>query len=150
MAASPATPSQFARDCLVVMVLDPPLGLVPTPSQARALIVAASSLDTLEDAETAVLGRRSAFSTVQRSLGTLDQDERRLVGQRTNEVRDALRRAVASRRAALEAGRDAELLEADRIDGQAEYAARLVAEPGALPLRSLADHSPVNYLRAFI
>ncbi|MDM0017339.1 lipase family protein [Variovorax saccharolyticus] len=38
----------------------------------------------------------------------------------------------------------------DRIAGQAGYAARLVAEPGDLPLRSLADHSPVNYLRAFI
>src|SRR5690348_9805347 len=36
MAASPATPSQFARDCLVVMVLDPPLGLIPTLSQASA------------------------------------------------------------------------------------------------------------------
>lgn len=39
----------------------------------------------------------------------------------------------------------------DRIAGQAEHAARVIAGPGAglIPLRALTDHSPANYLRAF-
>jgi phenylalanyl-tRNA synthetase alpha chain len=80
------------------------------------LIEQATSLDALESAEVAMLGRKAAFSEVQRSLGGLAEDERRQVGQRTNEVRAALRRAIDRRRAQLEEERDAALLEADRID----------------------------------
>jgi phenylalanyl-tRNA synthetase alpha chain len=81
-----------------------------------ALIAAASSLRQLEEAETAVLGRKSPFSAVQRALGGLSEDDRRRIGQRTNEVRDALRNAVGARRVELERGHEAELLRADRGD----------------------------------
>ena len=39
----------------------------------------------------------------------------------------------------------------DRLTGQAAHAARVLAQPRAqaLPARALADHAPVNYLRAF-
>lgn len=39
----------------------------------------------------------------------------------------------------------------DRLAGQAEHTARVLAHPraDALALRALTDHSPVNYLRAF-
>ena len=79
-------------------------------------LVAAADLSALEAAETSVLGRRSRFQEVQRSLGALAPDDRKEVGRRTNEVRDALRAAVAERRAALEAAREDVLLEADAVD----------------------------------
>ena len=76
----------------------------------------ASTTEELERAEVAVLGRKAPFSQVQRSLGGLPEDARRRVGQRTNEVRQALQAALATRRAELEAERDRALLEAGRID----------------------------------
>ena len=79
-------------------------------------LAAAADLSALEAAETSVLGRRSRFQEVQRSLGALAPDDRKEVGRRTNEVRDALRAAVAERRAALEAAREDVLLEADAVD----------------------------------
>ncbi|HEV8420287.1 MAG TPA: phenylalanine--tRNA ligase subunit alpha [Actinomycetota bacterium] len=84
--------------------------------RGRSVLAAASNLQSLEEAEVALLGRKSSFSAVQRALGTLPEDDRRRVGQRTNEVREALRSAVAARRAELEAAREGQLLDADRID----------------------------------
>jgi len=81
-----------------------------------AEIGAAADLGALEAAETSLFGRKSAFQEVQGSLGTLGDDERREIGRRTNEVRDGLRAAIASRRETLEADRERALLEADRID----------------------------------
>jgi phenylalanyl-tRNA synthetase alpha chain len=79
-------------------------------------IRSAGSLEALEAAETSVLGRKAPFSTVQRSLGSLTEQDRRAVGQRTNEVRDTLRALVEERRRALERDRERALLEAERID----------------------------------
>jgi phenylalanyl-tRNA synthetase alpha chain len=70
----------------------------------------------LEQAESAVLGRRSPFSSVQRALGALPEEDRRRVGQRTNEVRDALRGELALRRETLNRRADERLLAADRVD----------------------------------
>jgi phenylalanyl-tRNA synthetase alpha chain len=81
-----------------------------------AELSAAADLSALEAAETSVLGRRSRFQEVQRSLGSLEPGDRKEVGRRTNEVRDALRAAVAERRAALEAAREDALLEGDGVD----------------------------------
>ena len=80
------------------------------------LIVAAASIQELEAAEVAALGRKSPFSSVQRGLGALSEADRRRVGQRTNEVRDALRAALAARRGELDTDRESRLLEADRLD----------------------------------
>jgi phenylalanyl-tRNA synthetase alpha chain len=80
------------------------------------LFAAATSLEALEEAETSVLGRKAPLAGIQRSLGGLPDDRRRDVGRRTNEVREALRAAVADRRGALEADRDASLARGDRID----------------------------------
>jgi phenylalanyl-tRNA synthetase alpha chain len=81
-----------------------------------SLLAAASSLQVLEEAEVTILGRKSPFSAVQRALGALSEDDRRRVGQRTNEVREALRAAIAARRADLDAERDRSILERDRVD----------------------------------
>jgi phenylalanyl-tRNA synthetase alpha chain len=84
--------------------------------RGQSLVASASSLEELEEAGITLLGRKSPFSAVQRGLGSLPEDDRKRVGQRTNEVREALRAAVAARRAELEAERESRLLDADRID----------------------------------
>jgi phenylalanyl-tRNA synthetase alpha chain len=81
-----------------------------------ALVGAAEDLGRLEEAETGVLGRKSTLASIQRGLGGLEPEHRRRVGQRTNEVWQTLRSAVADRRATLVGRREAGLLEADRVD----------------------------------
>jgi phenylalanyl-tRNA synthetase alpha chain len=85
-------------------------------SRGRRLIADAGTLEALEGAEAAVLGRKSPFSSVQRGLSGLPEEARRTVGRRTNEVREELRSEAEERRAALEAQRETALLRADRID----------------------------------
>jgi phenylalanyl-tRNA synthetase alpha chain len=90
--------------------------LVAELERGRARIAAASSLEDLRAAETSVLGRKAPLSEVGRSLPTLPESDRPRVGQRTHEVREALRALVEDRRAALEAERETSLLEAGRVD----------------------------------
>src|SRR5207302_1398718 len=72
--------------------------------------------EAVDAAETAVLGRKSPFSSVQRGLGTLAEDDRRRVGRRTDEVRTTLRAEIARRREELDRDREGALLAADRVD----------------------------------
>jgi phenylalanyl-tRNA synthetase alpha chain len=76
----------------------------------------AEDLASLEAAHTAVLGRRSAFSEVQRSLGALSADERRDVGKLANEARQALTEALDLKRRSLESVAEAAMLAADTLD----------------------------------
>ena len=76
----------------------------------------ASSLDELEAAQVQVLGRRSTFGSLQRTLRQLDEASRRTVGARVNEIRAELTAALDVRRGTLRDAADAALLEADRID----------------------------------
>jgi len=76
----------------------------------------AADLDALEAARVSLLGRRSALGDVQRALGSIPPDRRKELGREVNEVRQALEAAAGERRAVLEAGADASLLTADRID----------------------------------
>ena len=81
-----------------------------------SLIAAASTLEALEEAEITMLGRKSPFSAVQRGLGSLPEEDRKRVGQRTNEVREALQLLLAARQHQLETARDRDILQLDRID----------------------------------
>ena len=92
----------------------------------RAAIAAAADLDALREAEQQHLSRRSPLGEAQRSLGGLEPDARRALGQRVNQARAELQAAVAERRRRLEAERDAALLEAERLD---------VTLPGRVPPR---------------
>lgn len=85
-------------------------------TEALASFAAAGDLDALGAARTAHLGKRSALTTVQRSLGQRDPDERRTLGAAINEVREALNAAEAARRTALEDERDRVVLAAEAID----------------------------------
>lgn len=102
--AAPISPDEALR------ILDEEL------ARGLELIARAASAEDLEAAEATALGRKSRFSSVQRALGSLSEGVRRKVGHRTNEVREALRGALAARRSELEADRERGLLDADRID----------------------------------
>lgn len=80
------------------------------------LIAAATSLDDLAAAETSVLGRRSPWSEIQRSLGSMDPADRKPVGALANEVRAALGAAIEARRERLEADAEGDLASSDAID----------------------------------
>jgi phenylalanyl-tRNA synthetase alpha chain len=92
----------------------------------RRAIADAADLEALREAEQAHLSRRSPLGEVQRSLGGLDPDARRALGQRVNQARATLEAELAARRGDLEAARDAALLEAERLD---------VTLPGRVPPR---------------
>jgi phenylalanyl-tRNA synthetase alpha chain len=84
--------------------------------RGRALIAAAETQEALEEAKTAVLGRKSPLSGVQSSLGSLPLEARKDLGRRTNEVFGQFRAAIETRRVELEAGVGAEQLKADGVD----------------------------------
>jgi phenylalanyl-tRNA synthetase alpha chain len=81
-----------------------------------ASVKEASSLEELERAEKAVLGRKGPLATVQRSFGELPEESRRDVGRAVNEAFDAIRTAVALRGDALRAEADRTVARADRLD----------------------------------
>lgn len=84
--------------------------------RGRALIAAAGTIEALEEAKVALLGRKAPISSVQSSLGSLQPDVRRDLGRRTNEAFAELRTALEARRVEIEEGGDLERLEADRVD----------------------------------
>ena len=86
--------------------------------QARGLeqYAAATTLEELDAAKNELVGRRGALTAVQRSLGQLDEAQRRELGARVNAVREVLTQAETRRRAELEAERDRVVLAAEAID----------------------------------
>ena len=80
------------------------------------LIARAASLEDLEAAKVSVLGRKAAFSEVQRALGSFADAERRALGTSANEVRLSLGTALEERRVELEELVEAGLLSADGVD----------------------------------
>jgi phenylalanyl-tRNA synthetase alpha chain len=85
-------------------------------ARGREAFAAAPTLEELEAASVSILGRRSALGEVQRSLGSLDEEQRREFGKRVNETRQALVEVRDGRRTTLEEAAEAELLAADAVD----------------------------------
>jgi phenylalanyl-tRNA synthetase alpha chain len=81
-----------------------------------AAIERAASTDELESAKVSFLGRRSPWSEVQRSLGSLADEDRKRVGLTANEVRATLQDALDRRREVLSEGDETRLIRADRVD----------------------------------
>ena len=99
--------------------MDPQQAIATLDDELRkglGMVAEATDLGSLEAAQTALLGRRSNYTQVQRSLGDIPAESRKDVGRRANEVRSALDGAIASRREALEAEASAGLLAADAVD----------------------------------
>lgn len=86
--------------------------------RARAVdaLTAAVSLEELDAARNATLGRRGELTAVQRRLGELDEATRREVGARVNAIRSELSELESARRAELEAERDRVQLAAESVD----------------------------------
>ncbi len=80
------------------------------------MIARADSSEALEAAKVGVLGRKSPFSQVQRSLGSFGPEDRKRLGMAANELRDALQAALEERRRLLAGAEEGRLLEGDRID----------------------------------
>ena len=79
-------------------------------------IAAASSLNELLEAEPSITGKRSILSTLQKSLGALDPEDRKDAGAQLQEARRSVERAFQERRVRLsEMARD-EQMAADRLD----------------------------------
>ena len=85
-------------------------------ARGLAMIDDARDLDALDAAQVSLLGRRSGYTQVQRSLGSLPAESRKDVGRRANEVRTALDEALEARRVALAEQAEAALLASDAVD----------------------------------
>lgn len=85
-------------------------------ARGQSLIAEATDLAGIERAQVDLLGKKSAFTEVQRSLGALEPNERKDVGKHANDVRGLLQAQLDLRRGLLEAAAEAILLEADRVD----------------------------------
>jgi phenylalanyl-tRNA synthetase alpha chain len=79
-------------------------------------IAAAETLADLDALETELLGKRSDLATRKAQLGQLPPEERKDAGRRLNDERIAIERALAARRAELQAAARALRLESERMD----------------------------------
>ena len=109
--------------------------------RGAAAFAAAHTLGELESAHTDLLGRKSRWSEVQKSLGRLDPDDRKVVGRRTNEVKSALDAVHAERKQEFEGRAEDELLEADRVD--VTLPGRRL-RPGSLHPLTIVEHEIVD------
>ena len=75
-----------------------------------------STIDELVEREPTLLGKRSELQQLQRSLGSLELDERKTAGAAIQEARRTLEDALAKKRAVLAKDERAKALERDRLD----------------------------------
>jgi len=84
--------------------------------RALGLIAQVRTLDELESVQVSVLGKKSRYTQVQRSLGQLSEQARKDVGRRANEIRSRLDAAFEERRSGLVKEAERALIAADRVD----------------------------------
>jgi phenylalanyl-tRNA synthetase alpha chain len=94
-----------------------PLSSLPEQTaELLASIAGFATLDDLRDAEPAITGKRSILASLQKSLGSLEPDERRSAGAQLQEARRVVVDAFDARRQDLERAARRIVLEADRLD----------------------------------
>src|SRR5690625_4683493 len=71
--------------------------------EALAKVIETDSRDALQKINVAYLGRRGSITTVLRGMGKLSPEERPIVGKLANEVRQAIERAIETKKSELEA-----------------------------------------------
>jgi phenylalanyl-tRNA synthetase alpha chain len=94
----------------------PPIDIDAARDAGVRALAAATTLEELDAARAAHLGKRSALAQAQRSLGGLDPEQRRARGQDINAARAILQEAEAARRELLEQERDRIVLAAEAVD----------------------------------
>src|SRR5690625_3915635 len=72
-------------------------------NEALVKVAATDSADELQKINVAYLGRRGSITTVLRGMGKLSPEERPIVGKLANEVRQAIERAIETKKSELEA-----------------------------------------------
>src|SRR5277367_468607 len=98
------------------MTTSPLAHLDEQTQELLATIRATTTLDALVEAEPSLTGKRSILSTLQKSLGSLEPDDRRSAGAQLQEARRVVEAALAERRSVLEREARARQLESDRLD----------------------------------
>ena len=84
--------------------------------QTLADIDAASDLRTLEEIRVAIFGKKGALTAVSRGMGALSSEERPVMGQMVNEVKDELENAWNTKNTALSAAALEVSLKIEAID----------------------------------
>ena len=85
-------------------------------AQALADVAAAATLDQLEAARVAALGKKGSVTGLMKSLGGMGPDERKAAGAALNAARDQIEGALAAAKATLEAKALDERLARERLD----------------------------------
>ncbi|EME70149.1 phenylalanyl-tRNA synthetase subunit alpha [Paramagnetospirillum caucaseum] len=85
-------------------------------SEALAAVAAASTLDQLDAARVAALGKKGSITGLMKSLGGMGPDERRAAGAALNAARDRIEGALAAAKAGLETKALDERLSRERLD----------------------------------
>ena len=79
-------------------------------------ISAAVSVDALRELENEVLGKRSPLNAIKKTLGSLDVEERKKVGQSLNEARARVEAALAEKEQQLRAQERSARVASERLD----------------------------------
>jgi phenylalanyl-tRNA synthetase alpha chain len=85
-------------------------------SEADTLVSSSTTLAQLDEAQAEVLGKRSGLVRAQKSLASIDPEERPQAGRRLNDVRRRIEGLVAEKRRQLEETERTTRLRADRLD----------------------------------
>ncbi|MEW6573523.1 MAG: phenylalanine--tRNA ligase subunit alpha [Bacillota bacterium] len=107
--------------------------------RAQLAITAAKSLQEIEAARVRFLGRKGELTQILRQMGSLSDEERPLIGQRANELKERVERALAERTAVLRDQAISSKLQAEAID---------VTLPGHPVM--VGHRHPLNLIRAEI
>jgi len=101
-----------------------PLDLDALTDEARTRVRAADSLDALESARVALLGKKGTLTAALKSLGALPPEEKPAAGQAVNRAKRTVQALIETRRTELDDARLAERLASDALD---------ITLPGAPP-----------------
>ncbi|MEZ5381089.1 MAG: phenylalanine--tRNA ligase subunit alpha [Microthrixaceae bacterium] len=82
----------------------------------HSAVLGAATVAELAEVEIHLLGKKSELSQARRSLGAMDPERRREAGAALNAAKEALLRAIESRKAELAAAEQRERLQAEALD----------------------------------
>lgn len=85
-------------------------------AEALAALAAVNTIEELDERSPSIVGKRSAFASMQKSFGSLDPEQRRELGARLQDARRTLEASVELRRNDLRRAARTAMLEADRLD----------------------------------